>query len=74
MPWFEIWVQPYSDRLARVLALGPIGEPEISNRWPGGIGAASEGWITNSASGRELAWPPCTHAETCNPENDADNL
>lgn len=70
----EIGVRPYTGQVQRVLFPAPLDQPTGGIAWPDGLDAPSDGAI-NPLSGQdgELAWPPCAHAEPCNPENDADN-
>jgi hypothetical protein len=70
LPWFEITVDPYSSEVQYLGAQRhPLNDPAIRVLWPDGIDASSEGWISDSETGRHLAWPPCTHAESCDPAN-----
>jgi hypothetical protein len=74
LPWFEITVHPYSSEARYVGSeRRPLNDPAIRVLWPDGMDAPSEGWISDADRGRQLAWPPCTHAESCDLENAADN-
>ena len=70
----QLALKPYTAQLQRVHFPAPLDQPTGGLAWPDGLDAASAGAI-NPLSGQdgELAWPPCKHAEPCNPENDADN-
>lgn len=70
----QLALQPYSSQLQRVYFPAPLDQPTGVLAWLDGLGAPSAGAI-NPLSGQdgELAWPPCKHAESCNPENDADS-